>query len=194
LCDFGPDNTLVSRKWEVSLYHIKDIFKYEKEAIERDKFYQLKKYSDSHDKYELWLDYLLEYKIMTGDTVSIETEEVEINDYELLGKLKEKAESIIIEKPIVEKKKRVYSENEDEDDDEAIVEDEDGNILREDEELKLDDEFDDTFSELPDGYVIDDVLYVDTEKLVTINEMDKEIELQKPEEVKKEEQDDEWGF
>ena len=32
---------LVSRKWDESLYHITEVFKYEKEAIERDRYYKL---------------------------------------------------------------------------------------------------------------------------------------------------------
>ena len=50
------------------------------------------------------------------------------------------------------KKKRVYSENEEDDDE--LEEDEDGNIIRTDEDLLLDDEYDDTYGEMPDGYVI----------------------------------------
>ena len=77
---------------------------------------------------------------------------------------------------------------------------EDGNIIRADEGLKLDDEFDDTFGEVPEGYVVDDTpSYVDADELVSINGMEKEAELQQPEppkpvEVKKEELEDEWGF
>jgi hypothetical protein len=154
LCDIGENGMLVSRKWEESLCHVREIFKYKNEAIERDKFYSLKRYSDSDNRYELWLDYLEEYRIMSGETINIITDEVEIDDFELMGKLKEKADSVVINKPTVEKKKRVYSENEDEDD--GIEEDEEGNVIRKDEELLLDDEFDDTISEIPDGYVVDE--------------------------------------
>jgi hypothetical protein len=91
---------------------------------------------------------------MSGETINIITDEVEIDDFELMGKLKEKADSVVINQPTVEKKKRVYSENEEEDDE--IEEDEEGNMVRKDEELLLDDEFDDTISEIPDGYVVDE--------------------------------------
>ena len=37
-----------------------------------------------------------------------------------------------------------------------LEEDEDGNLIRTDEEIILDDEFDDTFGEVPDGYVVDE--------------------------------------
>jgi DNA polymerase elongation subunit (family B) len=188
LCVLGENGTLVSRKWEESIAHIRDIFTHEKEAIERDKFYKLKKYNDGDNRYELWLDYLEECRIMSGDTITIDTHEVEINDIELLGKLKQKAESIVIEKPVVEKKKKTYSENEE--DEEEIIEDENGNILRLDEELLLDDEFDDTFSEVPDGYVIDESEKINSDELVLVNEMDKEAELQ----IAVEEKEDDWGF
>jgi len=201
LCDIGANGMLISRKWEEPLYHIKDIFKYEKEASDRDKFYNMKKHCDNDNRYELWLDYLLECKIMTGETVSLDTKEVELDDFEILGKLKEKADSVIIQQPVVEKKKRVYSENEE--DEEEIEEDEDGNVIRRDEELLLDDEFDDTFSELPEGYVVDETpVYVDADELAIVNGMDKEPEQQQQQEeksepvleVKKEEPEDEWGF
>lgn len=192
LCTFGDNGMLVSRKWEEELVHIREIFKYEKEALERDKFYKLKKYSDSDNRYDLWLDYLEECRIMTGDTTTINTEEVEIDDVELLGKLKVKADAIVIEKPVVEKKKRVYSEEEDED--AELEEDEEGNIIRPDEDLLLDDEFDDTFSEIPEGYVVSEPEKVEADEIAIINGVDKEVELQEVVEVKKEEPEDEWGF
>jgi hypothetical protein len=126
----------------------------------------------------MWLDYLLECKIMSGETIFIETEESEISDFELLGKLKQKADTVVIEKPIVEKKKRVYSENEEDIDDET-EEDENGNLIRMEENLLLDDEFDDTFIEMPDEYVIDDVQTEQPKPLL---------------EVKEEEPHDDWGF
>jgi len=185
LCDIGENGTLISRKWGETLCHIREIFKYEKESRERDNFYKLKKYSDGDNRYDLWLDYLEECRIMSGETININTEEVEIDDLTLLGKLKEKADSIVIEKPVIEKKKRTYSENED--DEEELEEDEEGNLIRSDEELLLDDEFDDTFSEIPEGYVVDETAIV--------NGMDKEAELHEtPEVVVKEESEEDWGF
>jgi len=186
LCDVVDGGFLVSRKWDTNISHIRDIFKYEKEALERDKFYKLKKFSDTDNRYELWLDYLEEHRIMSGDTITIETEEVEIDDVYLLGKLKEKAGSIVIEQPVVEKKKRVYSETDD-DSDEDLEEDEEGNIIRPDEDLLLDDEFDDTFSEVPEGYIV-----TETTEIVSINDAVEETESQ--EEIKKDDPKDEWGF
>jgi hypothetical protein len=121
---------------------------------------------------------------MSGDTITIDTQEVEIDDVELLGKLKEKAESIVIQKPVVEKKKKTYSENEE--DEEEIVEDEDGNLVRLDEELLLDDEFDDTLSEVPDGYVVDEPKSPEETK--------EYWETEHIEEVKKEQPEEDWGF
>ena len=189
LCEFGENAMLISRKWEEPLCHVRDIFKYEKEAIERNKFYNLKKYSDTDNRYDMWLDYLLECKIMSGETISIETEEYKISDFELLGKLKQKADTVIIEKPIVEKKKRVYSENEEDVDDET-EEDENGNIVRADEELILDDEFDDTFIEIPDEYLISETENISVEGIFLNEEEYEESVIHN----KKEEPEDNWGF
>jgi hypothetical protein len=186
LCDIGENGMLVSRKWEEPLCHVREIFKYKNEAIERDKFYSLKRYSDSDNRYELWLDYLEEYRIMSGETVTIVTDEVEIDDFELMGKLKQKADSVVINKPIVEKKKRVYSETEEEN--EELEEDEDGYVIRLDEELLLDDEFDDTLSDVPDGYVADKPEIISADELAIVNGMDKEDDLQK------EKPEENWGF
>jgi hypothetical protein len=189
LCEFGENAMLISRKWEEPLCHVRDIFKYEKEAIERNKFYNLKKYSDTDNRYDMWLDYLLECKIMSGETISIETEESEISDFELLGKLKQKADTVVIEKSIVEKKKRVYSENEEDVDDET-EEDENGNIVRADEELILDDEFDDTFIEIPDEYLISETENISVEGIFLDEEEYEESVIHN----KKEEPEDNWGF
>jgi len=137
----------------------------------------------------MWLDYLLECKIMSGETISIETEESEIGDFELLGKLKQKADTVVIEKPIVEKKKRVYSENEEDVDDET-EEDENGNIVRVDEELILDDEFDDTFIEMPDEYLISETETISVEGIILDEEEYEESVIHD----KKEELEDDWGF
>jgi len=117
----------------------------------------------------------------------------------VIEKAKELAAQVLVEEPVEPKKKRVMSEGEEDDDE--VDEDEDGNIIRSDENLKLDDEFDDTYGEIPEGYIIDDSpAYVDADELAIVNGMDKEAELQKPEppkpvvEIKKEEPKDEWGF
>jgi DNA polymerase elongation subunit (family B) len=188
------DGMLISRKWDAPLYHVSDIFKYEKEAIERDKYYQMIK-TTSDDRYEQWLDYLAECTMMTGQTYNMfaEIDEGGLSEHEtevviesidiITEKVMKKAETIVIEEEIVVKKKRTYSEG-DEDEDE-LEEDENGNVVRNDEELQLDDEYDDTFGEMPDDYI---------SELASVNGMDKEPELQQKVETKKEEPEDEWGF
>jgi hypothetical protein len=180
---------LISRKWNVPLYHINDVFKYEKNAIERDKYYQMTN-NMSDDRYEQWLDYMAECTIMTGQTYDMfaVADEGGLSEYEtevviqsidgIIEKVINKAKTIVIEEPVEVKKKRTYSEGEEDDDD--IEEDENGNIVRNDENLNLDDEYDDTFGEMPDDYV---------SELASVNGMDKEAELQE-----KEEPEDEWGF
>ena len=182
------DGMLISRKWNEPLYHVNDIFKYEKNAIERDKYYQMTN-NMSDDRYEQWLDYMAECSVMTGKTYDMfATIEEGLTEYEtevvieaidiITEKVIKKAESIVIEKAVEIKKKRTYSESEEEDDD--IEEDENGNIVRNDENLNLDDEYDDTFGEMPDDYV---------SELPSVNVVHKEPELQQKEEPK-----DEWGF
>ncbi len=182
---------LISRKWGEYLYHITDAFKYEKEAIERDKYYKLNGKDNDDDRYEQWLDYLTECEIMTGKTYDMfatidegglskhETEVVIQSIDGIVEKVIEKNRNVFIENPTEVKKKKVYSESDDEDDD-TIEEDENGNIIRNEEELLLDDEYDDTFGEAPEEYL---------EQLASVNGMDKEPELQE-----KEEPEDEWGF
>ncbi len=94
-----------------------------------------------------------------------------------------KAETIIIEEQVVVKKKRTYSEG-DEDDDE-LEEDENGNVVRNDEELQLDDEYDDTFGEMPDDY---------EPRSPEETSGYWKAEVQPIVEPKKEEPEDEWGF
>lgn len=162
---------LISRKWNVPLCSITDVWKYDAEAIERDKYYQLAKCETLDSRYEQYLEHMAERKVLTGGTMTITSEIVvkkSIN--EITELVKEKASEILVEKPVV--KKRVLLEGEDDDDTDGIEEEEDenGDVVRTDEVLQLDDEVDDTQGDIPDGYVID-------EKIET-----------KPE-IK-----DEWGF
>jgi hypothetical protein len=182
ICTMSTDGSgmLISRKWGEPLCHVSEIFKYQKEAIERDKYYKMVSKENDDNRYEQWLDYMAECKVLTGDTSSIIPAEVIETDLEQISELlKEKASKVVIEKP-VEKKKRIMSENEEDDEGDELDEDEDGNVIRNDETLFLDDEYDDTFAEIPEGYI---------ETLASINGMDKEPELQK-----REEPEDEWGF
>ena len=163
---------LVSRKWGEKLCSYDDIFKYKLDAIERDKYYQLTNINNVDNRYELYLEYLTELNFISGETQNIIVEEIEfnVNTDEVVESLKQAAKKVIIlvDKP---KKKRVLSNNEDDEENE-FEEDEDGNLTRVDENLHLDDEFDDTFGDMPEGYIVDEY----NEPEITIEE------------------EDEWGF
>jgi DNA polymerase elongation subunit (family B) len=163
---------LVSRKWGEKLCSYDDIFKYKLEAIERDKYYQLTNINNVDNRYELYLEYLTELNFISGETQNIIVEEIEfnVNTDEVVESLKQAAKKaiILVDKP---KKKRVLSNNEDDEENE-FEEDEDGNLTRVDENLHLDDEFDDTFGDMPEGYIVDEY----NEPEITIEE------------------EDEWGF
>jgi hypothetical protein len=89
------------------------------------------------DRYELWLDYLAEHKHLSGDTFNYDVENTTPDIKDMAEKFNEKAKEFLVEVKEV-KKKRVYSENENDDDDEELEEDGDGNIIRTDEDLLLD--------------------------------------------------------
>ena len=156
MADIASDGSgfLVSRKWGEILCHIDDIFKYEKKAYERHNYYKLTGSENLDDRYQNWLDYISEQRILTGDTITIDDVILEEKSTETVVELiTEKANQVILidEQP---KKKKLYSEGEEDEDDELeMEEDEEGNLIRTDEILQLDDEFDDTYGEKPDGYV-----------------------------------------
>jgi DNA polymerase elongation subunit (family B) len=162
IADIANDmsGNLVSRKWNEPLCHIEDIFKYEKEAIERDKYYRLTGNENDDNRYEAWMDYLAEQAFMTGDTETINDTNIDVVVIEkpksevVVELIKETASQI--ELPKEEKKKKTYSEGDEDDDELEMEEDEDGNLTRSEEILNLDDEFDDTFGEKPDGYVFEE--------------------------------------
>lgn len=138
---------LVSRKWNEVLCDIRDIFKYEAEAKEREEYYKTITIKDVDDAYESWLNYIAERKMLTGETITINVSES--TKEMIVDKLK------TIEKPtlVEEAPKKAKTSSEDDDEDEEIEEDEEGNLIRDDEVLKLDDEIDDTYGEKPDDYV-----------------------------------------
>ena len=171
ICNVDEETEMFySRKWDEPLRPVRDIMSYRKQAIERGLFYKEKSLENDDDRYELWLDYLAEHKHLSGDTFSYDVETTNSDIKDITEKFNEKAKELLVEVKEV-KKKRVYSENEEED--EELEEDEDGNIIRTEENLLLDDEYDDTFGEMPDGYVISEPI-----KVI--------IEETKPEE--------DWGF
>jgi len=177
--DFGM---LISRKWGEELCPVSDIFKYEIQAIERDKYYKLVSIENQDNRYQEYLDYLNEQEVMTGKTIDMFVEVVDEVSEEIIplekdtntltSLLKEKATEIIIQKE--EKKKRVLVESESEDDGDVVEEEDDnGDMVRTDDIIQLDDEIDDTYAELPDDYGED----------IIIESIIEEIE-----------EEDEWGF
>ena len=132
---------LISRKWNEPLCELNDIFKYEKEAIERDEYYKLTGSENIDERYEQWLDYSREKKAITGDTTNVNIEPKNINTISELVKGK----STPIKKE-ESKKKKIASENEED------IEDDDDTI-RGDETIKLDDDVDDTKGDKPEDYI-----------------------------------------
>ena len=166
---------LLSRKWGERLCSYDDIFKYKVEAIERDKYYELTNINNIDNRYELYLEYLTELNFMSGETITNTYEEIELleNTDISIDKLKEAAEKVIVvsDEP---KKKKIVSEDR-EDDELEFKKDGDGNLTRTDETIILDDEFDDTFGDMPEDYIVDEYNSVIEEEV-------------------KEEEPDEWGF
>jgi len=81
LATVDDDGYFVSRKWDVILCHVNDIFNYETEAIERNIWYQSNNI-EKVDKYELWLDYKSEQEIM-HISVQVKQEMLKIQDVSL---------------------------------------------------------------------------------------------------------------
>lgn len=183
IADINSENGMfISRKWNVELCHLFDMFSYEEDAIKRDNYYKLVNCEHAEDRYQQYLDYLIESNVMTGSTISISGTDTELinKDVNIVAELiKEKSTNIILEtKSEIIPSKVKLSENEDDDE---IEEDENGEIIRNDENLKLDDEFDDTKPEMPDGYIVSENT---TQTSSTINKIVEKIEEPK----------DEWGF
>jgi len=155
IADVSDDNTsLVSRKWGEILCPIGDIFKYEKQSIDRDNYYKLVGIENTDNRYEEYLNYLTEQQVLTGDTITIDFEELSIDkNTSFVELIKENANQAISIKSGEPKKKKKLSEGDDEDDEmEEEEEDENGDMVRSDDVIQLDDDFDDTFGEIPDDY------------------------------------------
>jgi len=198
ISDVSEDSTsLVSRKWGEVLCSIEDIFGYEHEAIERDKYYKLMGNADSDNRYEEYLDYIMEQQVLTGQTLDMFSElekeqNIEDDDTKPIVKdantiselLKQNSKQIVIEKT-EPKKKRVLSESDGGDDNEVTEEEDDnGDIVRSDDIIQLDDEYDDTFGEVPDNYET-----TSSEEASDIEEV-----IIPKVEPKNDEPEDEWGF
>jgi DNA polymerase elongation subunit (family B) len=150
LNDTGETVNFISRKWDEKICVYEDLFKYEKIAIKRHNFYKENELLNKEDKYQTWLDHLALNTVMKSDVDFIELDVTPVENEKVVGILKEKLEIPKIEESF--KKKRVMSES-DEDDEDELEEDENGNPIRKDEDLKLDDEIDDTYAQKPDDYV-----------------------------------------
>ncbi len=134
-----------SKKLGINLSDINGLFKYYKEASERDKYYQLVGCENSASRYQQYVDYLIEQKAMSGETINVDIKVAEkIVDLVKIKETNKKTEEL--------PKKKELSEDEDEEEDIEI--DENGNLIRKDEILKLDDEVDDTKGEMPEDYII----------------------------------------
>lgn len=64
IASVDTEGNFVSRKWGIILYPVNDMFKYEQEAIERGRWYQMESLT-SDDKYDLWLEYKKGEKIVS---------------------------------------------------------------------------------------------------------------------------------
>ena len=156
----------VSRKWNETLCRFDDVFKYEKEAIQRDLFYKEEGIEDKEDRYDKWLEKLMHDNVMVNN-IDINQDETYVDKdaktEELITLLQEQANNVPVTNE-VEKKKRVFSEGGEDDDDGELEEDEDGNLIREEEKLILDDEVDDTYGEKPEDYKPLEVITKEEEK------------------------------
>lgn len=115
LVTVNDDGQFVSRKWDAVLCPMEDIFKYEQDAIQRNKWYQSESNS-SAERYQQWLDYKSEQSVMVGD---LSIKNVELPKKETLELLKEKIPTIEVPKIIYKKLKPM-----DDDEDEEEIEDE----------------------------------------------------------------------
>ena len=187
IVDIDDDNFLFSRKWDESLYHIMDIFKYMDEATERDDFYLLRGIEKLDNRFDLFYEYKNELLIMNGEPVEVvEVSKIEVKP-DVVELIKAKIETIELPSAIIPKKKKVMSESFSGDDEEEV--DENGNVIR-NEDLQLDDEIDDTQLEVPDGYVIGENIYHDDEPEEILVEVPKPIIQKEETEV----QEFDWGF
>lgn len=126
IAGINDEGKFVSRKWDVQLCDVNDIFKYEAEAIERNKWYQLENIL-SEDRYTLWLDYKSEQMIMT---ISVDIESLEDKDIQnSITLIKDNVK--VFEQTKLPEQKTAKSKDDDDDDDEydreALESEEDDN-------------------------------------------------------------------
>lgn len=178
LADIADDDSfaLVSRKWDVILCYFNDIFKYEQDAISRKIYYENTGNKDSFTRYDEWLSYLSECIAFTGSTVSVSFSEIYSDKKidSIMERAKENSLNTILNQQQIDTNKKI-SLSEDEEQDNELKVDENGNLIRTDENIILDDGFDDTFGDVPDDYTIEKIKEEETKPIIV------EIE-------------DEWGF
>lgn len=121
----------VSRKWNVQLCSIEDIFKYENEAIERDAWYTETQVTGDKkkSKYQKWVDYKLEQEFMTNQPVEQVSGMTEVlaktivDSIDLVQENIEKMEEKIYMKIATETEEEDDEEDEEESDEEVQVDD-----------------------------------------------------------------------
>lgn len=139
----------VSRKWDFTLCDLNDIFKYEKEAIQRSIWYQMENLH-ADDRYEQWIEYTtigdkneLIDVVMSGDAAPIDiTQSIEI--------IQDNIEKFESTRPKIKSNKKKITDDEEDNDDEDSEEDN-----KRDEEIILEAEPEEYKPEL-DGLVPDD--------------------------------------
>ena len=153
IADISTDGlgNLVSRKWGEVLAHVNDIFKYEEDAIRRDHYYNLTN-NESVDRYDAWLDYTNQQLVMSGETINIDTDEITLVDATVVAKLLSEKANQGINTNKIKKVAEDDAEDDAENDAENDAEDDAVNDGINDESIILEDEFDDTYAERPDGY------------------------------------------
>lgn len=118
-----PDSndSLVSRVWEVPLCFTIDIWNYEQDAIDRDKFYRLSNIDNSSEnRYEEWLNYKAEKLIITGNTTDVDVRSPEIKIEKITKLISNEPEKVKAE---TKSKGDEESDDEDEEEEADIVED-----------------------------------------------------------------------
>lgn len=147
--DFNTGN-FISRKWNEVICHLDDLFKYESEAIERNNYYKLIGAENADNRYEEWLNYCSERKHLTGNT---STETSKSTHTHIVEEIIEKIKETPNTQSAIEEDVKIKKNHEDDDEyNEESIEDNNDKLIRSEETLKLDDEFDDTFGEKPDDY------------------------------------------
>ena len=191
---------LISRKWDFPLAYFNDMFKYELEAIKRNEFYIAQGIAlDDVERFDKWLDYNAVSIAMTGDCESTNVQMNLFGEEEVSEAIKKVRKTT--KKPPVKKiieDVNILTDGNEESDDSILtyVKDQFGNLIRTDDILVKEDGYDDTFGEIPDGYVVTEK-YTPEETRANITAALDAVTLydrRKLEEETQKEPKDEWGF